>query len=109
MVDFLFADPRLACLYDAFHPWEQRGDFRFYLPLVMSARNVLDVGCGTGELLRLARQAGHEGRLCGLDPAGAMLDRARMRSDIDWMLGDLSAARWRRASQTTATSPLPTD
>ena len=52
-------------------------DFGFYLPLVMSARSVLDVGCGTGELLRLTRKAGHTGRLCGLDPANAMLDEAR--------------------------------
>ena len=74
----------------------QRDDFAFYLPLVMSARAVLDVGCGTGALLRLAREAGHTGRLCGLDPAGGMLNQARARSDIEWVLGDLSSVGWER-------------
>ena len=78
------------------HPWERRGDFGFYLPLVMSAETVLDVGCGTGELLRLARQAGHTGRLFGLDPAAAMLDQARTHSDIEWILGDLASVDWDR-------------
>jgi SAM-dependent methyltransferase len=60
----------------------------------MSAEAVLDVGCGTGALLRGAREAGHAGRLCGLDPADAMLDQARMRSDIEWILGDLASVDW---------------
>ena len=77
MADFQFSDARLAALYDAFSPWDDRGDFGFYLPLVMSARAVLDVGCGTGALLHAARQAGHTGRLCGLDPAAGMLAQAR--------------------------------
>jgi ubiquinone/menaquinone biosynthesis C-methylase UbiE len=84
----------LAELYDAF--CEGRPDFSFYLPLVMSARSVLDVGCGTGELLRLAREAGHTGRLCGLDPAAAMLEVARRRPDMEWVLGDLSSVGWDR-------------
>jgi ubiquinone/menaquinone biosynthesis C-methylase UbiE len=92
MVDRLFSDPDLAALYDTF--CQGRPDFSFYLPLVMSAEAVLDVGCGTGELLRLARQAGHTGRLCGLDPANAMLDVARTRSDIEWVLGDVSSVTW---------------
>ena len=96
MVDRLFSEPSLAELYDAFCPAEQRGDFSLYLPMVMSAETVLDVGCGTGELLRLARQAGHTGRLCGLDPADAMLDQARTRSDIEWILGDLASVDWRQ-------------
>jgi ubiquinone/menaquinone biosynthesis C-methylase UbiE len=94
VVDRLFSEPSLAELYDGFCSLERRGDFSFYLPLVMSAETVLDVGCGTGELLRLARKAGHCGRLCGLDPADAMLDQARTRSDIEWLLGDLASVDW---------------
>ena len=93
MVDYLFSEPRLAELYDAF--CAGREDFDFYLPLVMSAESVLDVGCGTGELLRTARKAGHTGRLCGLDPAEAMLEQARKRPDIEWVHGDLSSIDWR--------------
>ncbi|WP_327249054.1 class I SAM-dependent methyltransferase [Streptomyces sp. NBC_01320] len=92
MVDKLFSDSRLAALYDLYCPWDARGDFTFYLPLVMSARSVLDVGCGTGALLRRAREDGHAGRLCGLDPALGMLEVARTRPDIEWILGDLAAA-----------------
>lgn len=94
MVDRLFREPSLAELYDAF--CVGRRDFDFYLPLVMSAASVLDVGCGTGELLRLARRSGHAGRLCGLDPADAMLDQARKQGDVEWVLGDLSSVDWER-------------
>lgn len=94
VIDRLFSEPGLAALYDLWNPWKRRGDFGFYLPMVMSAEAVLDVGCGTGELLRLAREAGHAGRLCGVDPADAMLDQARARSDIEWILGDLASVHW---------------
>jgi SAM-dependent methyltransferase len=62
VVDRLYADPSLAASYDLFCPWDPRGDFGFYLPLVMEAASVLDVGCGTGMLLRRARAEGHAGR-----------------------------------------------
>lgn len=90
-----FTEDRLAALYDAFcPPPTQRDDFAFYLPLIMAARAVLDVGCGTGALLHLARESGHTGRLCGLDPAEGMLNQARRRSDSEWIHGDLSSLRW---------------
>ena len=92
MPDRLFADLELAALYDAM--CAGRGDFDFYLPLVMAAPAVLDVGCGTGELLIRARDSGHKGRLTGLDPSPGMLAQARRRADIEWILGDLSTARW---------------
>lgn len=94
MVDRAFSDKKLAELYDVLYPWGTSGDDEFYLELVMSASAVLDVGCGTGMLLRRAREVGHRGRLCGLDPAAAMLDVARARTDIEWVHGDLSTVRW---------------
>ncbi|MFG2013323.1 class I SAM-dependent DNA methyltransferase [Micromonospora sp. NPDC048868] len=96
MVDHQYADPDLAELYDVFCSWDQRDDLAFYLPWVMSARAVLDVGCGTGLLLHRARAAGYQGRLCGLDPGAGMLARARSRSDVQWVLGDLGSVRWKR-------------
>ncbi|MET8133655.1 MULTISPECIES: class I SAM-dependent methyltransferase [unclassified Streptomyces] len=94
MTDRSFSDVSLAALYDALNPWGPSDDF--YLDLVMSARSVLDVGCGTGRLLARAREAGHEGRLCGLDPAAAMLVQGRRQADVEWVLGDLGSVRWER-------------
>jgi len=96
MVDRLFADARLAALYDAWSPRAQRTDFDFYMPMVMAADAVLDVGCGTGAMLHEARRAGHAGRLCGLDPAAGMLAQARRRTDIEWVRGDLESNKWAR-------------
>jgi SAM-dependent methyltransferase len=91
VVDRHFADPDLAVWYDRFCPWDERDDLAFYLPMVMAARSVLDAGCGTGQLLRRARDDGHAGRLCGLDPAAGMLAVARARTDIEWVEGDLTS------------------
>ena len=95
MADRLFADTTLAALYDSFCPRERRDDFDFYMPMVMGAAAVLDVGCGTGAMLHEARDAGHLGRLCGLDPAAGMIEQARRRSNIEWVLGDLTASDWK--------------
>jgi SAM-dependent methyltransferase len=88
--DELFDDHYLASLYDLLAV--DRGDEDFYLHLMHSAPSVLDVGCGTGTLLDRARVAGHQGRLCGLDPALAMLERARTRPGIEWAHGTLEDA-----------------
>jgi SAM-dependent methyltransferase len=94
MVDRSFADLSLAALYDALNAWGPGDDF--YLGLVMAADAVLDVGCGTGQLLRRARVDGHRGRLVGLDPAAAMLVQAKRRtgSGVEWVLGDLRTRDW---------------
>ena len=93
--DHLFSDVRLAALYDLFSAG--RDDFDFYMKLVTSAISVLDVGCGTGALLHMAREAGHSGRLCGVDPAVGMLEQARRRLDIEWILGDATSIEQKRA------------
>ncbi|MGN9756484.1 class I SAM-dependent methyltransferase [Streptomyces sp. SD31] len=93
MVDRSFADLSLAALYDTLNPWGPGDDF--YLGLVMSAESVLDVGCGTGRLLRRAGAEGHRGRLVGLDPAAAMLVQARRHgTGVEWVLGDLLTRDW---------------
>ena len=94
MADRLFTDDFLAGVYDAWHQRAVRDDFDFYWPWMMAASSVLDVGCGTGMMLHALRDAGHAGRLCGLDPAEGMLTQARKRADIEWVLGDLAASTW---------------
>jgi SAM-dependent methyltransferase len=70
-------------LYDVLNPWGPSDDF--YLELVIRAKSALDVGCGTGLLLHRAREAGHRGRLCGVDPDRAVLGIARQRADVEWV------------------------
>lgn len=95
--DRLFAEKELAELYDIFCPWGNSGDDAFYIELVMQADAVLDVGTGTGLLLRKAREFGHTGRLVGLDPADAMLDVGRRdRPDVEWITGELATSDFDR-------------
>ena len=92
-VDHLFDRPELAACYDALYRDEPRADFAFHLPAALAAQSVLDIGCGTGAFLTQLREAGHRGRLVGIDPARGMIGRARTRTDVEWRLRDASAIR----------------
>jgi SAM-dependent methyltransferase len=84
VADEHFEDAYLATLYERLNPWGPGDDF--YLHLIGSAQRVLDVGCGTGALLRRARRDGHHLRLVGLDPAAGMLAQARRHGDdLEWV------------------------
>ena len=91
----MFSDADAAALYDLLNPWDpvRQPEDRFYDDLVMAAESVLDVGCGTGAMLHLARGQGHRGRLVGLDPDRAALDRARRQADVEWVEGTAADAR----------------
>jgi SAM-dependent methyltransferase len=93
----VYSNADAAALYDVLNPWDPAiwPSDAFYHGLVMAAGSVLDVGCGTGSMLHRARDLGHAGRLVGLDPDGAALDRALRRLDIEWVLGAAADARWR--------------
>jgi ubiquinone/menaquinone biosynthesis C-methylase UbiE len=88
----MYSDEEAAALYDVLNTWGPSDDF--YLALVMDANSVLDVGCGTGALLHRAREVGHAGRLCGVDPDRVMLGVARRRTDIEWEAGTAASMAW---------------
>ncbi|MDQ3656806.1 MAG: class I SAM-dependent methyltransferase [Chloroflexota bacterium] len=90
--DSKYSDRDVARLYDVLNPWG--ASERFYLDLVMGAGAVLDVGCGTGSILKRARSEGHAGRLAGVDPDVAMLGVAREGADIAWHEGRASGMPW---------------
>jgi SAM-dependent methyltransferase len=86
--DAIFAEPRLAAIYDVLDG--DRSDLDLYLGIVdeVGASTVLDVGCGTGTLACLLASRGID--VVGLDPAAASLDVARSRPGSDrvrWILG----------------------
>jgi SAM-dependent methyltransferase len=84
--DAIFAEPRLARIYDQ---WEgDRVDLPHYLAIMgeFGARSVLDVGCGTGNFACLLAEHGFE--VVGLDPAAASLDVARGKpgaQQVQWV------------------------
>ena len=79
----------MAAVYDALDP--DRGDLEHYAAMVaeFGARQVLDVGCGTGELACLL--AGQDVEVVGVDPAEASLEVARGKQfaeQVRWIHGD---------------------
>jgi len=88
-----FADPRLAATYDVFEG--ERDDLGHYEAIVaeLGAHDVLDLGCGTGELAcRLARRGL---AATGVDPAAASVDIARRKHGADavsWIVGTIDDA-----------------
>jgi len=85
--DAIFADPRLAAVYDAFD--DDRSDLDVYVAIAdeLEARTVIDVGCGTGSLATLLAARGRV--VIGVDPAAASLDVARAKdARVRWIHGD---------------------
>lgn len=88
MPDPLFADPRLAELYDLVEG--QRPDLDVYESLVdeLGAARVVDLGCGTGTLA--CRLASGGLAVTGVDPAAASLALAAAKPGADaveWVHG----------------------
>ncbi len=89
MPDPIFAEPRLAEIYDALDT--DRSDLELYVAMAdeLGAQRVVDLGCGTGTLACMLAERGRE--VIGVDPAAASLDVARRKPDADrvrWLEGD---------------------
>lgn len=86
----------MAALYDQVNGWGP--DYEYWLQVAgtMSALDVADLGCGTGQLTVLFARAGH--RVVGIDPDPGMLQVARARKGqklVTWVQGyaaDLATA-----------------
>lgn len=93
MADEVFANRRLAEIYDTLDG--DRSDLDVYVELVeeLGATSVLDVGCGTGTFACLL--AGHGKDVTGVDPAAASLDVARRKPlahRVRWVAGEASTS-----------------
>lgn len=89
MPDAIFADSRLAPIYDAFDG--DRDDLAAYVNIAdeLGADRVLDIGCGTGCLAILLAQSGRT--VVAVDPAEASLAVAKSKdgsAGITWVHGD---------------------
>ncbi|MFF9345602.1 class I SAM-dependent methyltransferase [Streptomyces sp. NPDC014734] len=92
MADDCFGHPRLAAIYDPLDP--DRSDLDAYLRMTeeFGARQVLDIGCGTGVFALLL--ADREVDVVGIDPAQASVDVARAKPGserVRWICGDATA------------------
>ncbi|WP_018503667.1 class I SAM-dependent methyltransferase [Parafrankia discariae] len=92
MPDPIFAHPLLARVYDSFDG--DRDDLAAYVATAaeLTARHVLDVGCGTGSLAVLLAGSGRT--VVGVDPAEESLRVARSKDragSVRWIHGDAAA------------------
>ncbi|MFG2500520.1 class I SAM-dependent methyltransferase [Streptomyces sp. NPDC048441] len=105
MADELYENPKLAALYDPLDA--DRSDLDVYADVAaeLRARQVLDVGCGTGTFALLLADRGL--RVTGVEPAAASLDVARAKPGserVRWIHGDATALPEMRVDLATMTA-----
>ena len=105
MPDPIFADRRLAEIYDPLDP--VRDDLDAYTAIVaeLHASRVLDLGCGTGTFACLLAEQGVS--VVGVDPAAASLAVARSKPFADrvtWVHGDATTLPPLRVDLATMTA-----
>ena len=79
--------------------------------LIKPGDDVLDVGCGTGEVTLLAKTRAKDGKVYGIDPSPEMISVARSKAtrkrlDIDFRLGVIELLPFSDASIDVVTSSM---
>jgi SAM-dependent methyltransferase len=105
MPDAIFAEPRLAQIYDLLDS-PDRPDLAPYLAIAdeFNAHSVIDLGCGTGVLACRLAALGKE--VVGIDPATASLDVAKRKAYADrvrWITGTAAQLKGLHADLITMT------
>lgn len=100
-----FSDPRLASLYDQLNPFGNDSEFFCKQAHDLGARNIIDLGCGTGLLTLELAKRGHSAT--GIEPAAAMLSVAQEKpgaNAIKWIRGSYEQMQELRADMIIMTS-----
>ena len=84
-----FSDPRLVALYDALNPFGDDSEFFCQQAAKLTAKTIIDLGCGTGLLTVELAKRGHQ--MTGIEPSEAMLAVARAKPYAD-------KVKWTRGS-----------
>ena len=83
-----FRDPRVAAVYDIAFGWSRDDEYFVARLAEQPARDVADLGCGTGRLAIALAERGY--RVTGADPAEASLSLARAKpgaAEVTWLHG----------------------
>jgi SAM-dependent methyltransferase len=93
-VDSEFSDDRLVAVYDTLNSYEAGTQPDFYVQLAeeLTAKSILEIGCGTGLIAQEFISRGFD--YTGVEPAPKMLQRARERvvgEDARWIEGGVEA------------------
>jgi ubiquinone/menaquinone biosynthesis C-methylase UbiE len=83
-----FSDPRLVALYDTLNALGADSEFFCQQAAKLSAKTIIDLGCGTGLLTCELATRGHH--MIGIEPSEAMLAVARNKpyaEQVTWIKG----------------------
>ncbi len=106
MADAIFAEPKLAEIYDLLDSRPDRPDLAPYLAMAdeFHAHAVIDLGCGTGTLA--CRLAARGVEVVGIDPAEASLNVAKRKAyanQVRWITGTAAQLKGLEADLITMT------
>lgn len=100
-----FSNPRLVTLYDVLNPLGDDSEFFCQQVAKLSAKTIIDLGCGTGLLTCELTKRGYQ--MVGIEPSEAMLAVARSKpyaEQVRWVTGSFEQMNGLQADMVLMTS-----